>query len=302
MSTREERARAAVAPIAEEYPFAPHFHEVGGHGVHYLDEGPRDAPPALFLHGNPTWSFLWRDLVRRLSGGMRCVAPDHLGCGLSDRPRDFPYTLEAHAGVVEQLVLDLDLRDLTLVVHDWGGAIGMGFAVRHPERVARLVITNTAAFRSTRIPLRIAACRLPVLGRLAVVGLNGFARAATVMAVERPLPPIVRRGFLLPYRRPRDRAAIHHFVRDIPMRPSHPSWDFLGEIEAGLATLSDRPACILWGERDWCFSPAFREEWQRRLPGAEVHRFEDAGHFVLEDAGAAALDAAESFLATPALR
>ena len=280
-------ARARLAPIAEEYPFTPRFllAEQGGVAQHYVDEGPRDGEVLLFLHGNPTWSFAWRTAIRRLSGRYRCIALDHVGCGLSDKPEDYPYRLEQHARNVERLVLELGLRDITLVLHDWGGAIGMGFARRHPDRVRRLVLSNTAAFPNPRIPLRIAVCRTPVFGKLAVRGLNAFARAATFMAVERPLPPAVKRGYLLPYDSWEARIATHAFVEDIPMSAEHPSWDELSAIAAALGDFADRPTALLWGERDWCFTPRFRAEWEERFPDAEAHRFAEAGHYVLEDAG-----------------
>jgi haloalkane dehalogenase len=238
----------------------------------------------LFVHGNPTWSFYWRRLISAISGTHRAVAPDHLGCGLSDKPQDAPYRLADHVDALERLVLTLDLRDITLVVHDWGGAIGMGVAVRHPDRFARFVVCNTAAFPSRAIPLRIAACRLPGFGSFAVRGLNGFAGAAVFMATERGLDPVTRSGYLAPYDSWAHRVAVHRFVQDIPMDSSHPSWGTLHTIADGLATLRDRPMKLLWGEKDWCFTPAFREEWERRFPEAVSHRFTEAGHYVIEDA------------------
>lgn len=286
-----------VAPAWRSlYPFESHFLRVGAHALHYLDEGPRDAPALLLLHGNPTWSFHWREAVARFRGRYRVVAPDHMGCGLSDKPQHWSYRLADHVLNLERLVLELDLRDVTLAVHDWGGAIGMGFATRHSERIARLVVFNSAAFRSARLPLRIAICRLPLLGPLAVRGLNGFARAALHMATAQGLEPAVAQGLLAPYGSWADRIAILRFVEDIPMRPGHPSWSTLVEIEEGLERLRGKPMLILWGERDWCFTPAFREEWQRRFPEAEVHALRDAGHYVMEDARERVLEAMEGFL------
>ena len=275
---------AAAAPVlAELYPFEPHFHDHGDARQHFVDEGHAAAAPLLMLHGNPTWSFCWRRLIRAFRGEHRVVAPDHVGCGLSDKPQDYDYTLARHVENLERLVLGLDLRRITLVLHDWGGAIGMGFARRHPERVARLVLLNTAAFLSRNIPLRISICRVPVFGALAVRGLNGFARAATRLAVARPLPREVRRGYLLPYDSYANRIATLRFVQDIPLAPGHPSFPELEAIDRALVDFRDRPACIVWGERDWCFTPAFRAEWQRRLPEAEVHALDDAAHYVFED-------------------
>lgn len=282
------------------YPFESHFLTVDGHRLHYLDEGPRDAPAVVLLHGNPTWSFYWRDLVAALRGSHRVVALDHLGCGLSDKPQDWLYRLAGHVAHVERLVLDLGLEDVTLGLHDWGGAIGMGFARRHPGRVARLALFNTAAFPSAALPLRIAVCRIPGLGALAVRGLNAFALAATVMASVPGIHGAVRQGYLAPYGSWRDRIALHRFVQDIPMDPGHPSWAELLEIEAGLSGFADRPVLIVWGERDFCFTPSFREDWQRRFPAAEVHAFADAGHYVVEDATARVVPIVQAFLARSA--
>ena len=285
------------AGLADLYPFEGHwFEHPGGVRQHYLDEGPRSASPVLLLHGNPTWSFAWRRLVPTLADQHRVLAPDHVGCGLSDKPADYPYRLEQHIQNVERLVLDQDLENLTLVLHDWGGAIGMGFARRHPERVARLALMNTAAFLSQAIPLRISICRLPLFGTLAVRGLNGFARAATRMAVERPLTPEVRHGYLVPYDSFAHRVAVQRFVQDIPLAPSHPSYPELEAIDKSLSTFADRPVGLFWGERDWCFTPAFRQQWQARFPAAEVHRFPRAGHYLFEDAPDELAEALTGFL------
>jgi haloalkane dehalogenase len=296
---RAAAARALVAPFAAEYPFAPRFLDVGPGALHYVDEGPRDAAPLLCLHGNPSWSFLYRRLARELRDRHRVVAPDHLGCGLSDKPQGWSYRLADHVANLERLVEALDLRDITLVVHDWGGAIGFGMATRHPERVARLVILNTAAFPEGRMPLRIALCRTPVLGEALIRRCNAFALAAVRMAVVKHerMTPVVRRGFLAPYADAASRIAHWRFVQDIPMSPRHPSYATLEEIDAGIPRLADRPAAIYWGERDFCFTPAFRRMWERRLPGAEVHGIEDAGHYVLEDAHERILPWLRDFLA-----
>ncbi len=277
--------RAPLAGLEQEYPFGSHVLDLAGLGYHYLDEGPRDAEPLLFVHGNPTWSFHWRHLIRAFRDRYRCVAPDHIGCGLSDKPADYPYRLAQHSANLERLVDQLDLGRITLVVHDWGGPIGLGMAARSPARIARLVILNSAAFPGPA-PWRIRVCRTPLLGPVLVRGLNAFARLSTVMALEDSsrMTPRVRRGYLLPFGTYADRIAALRFVQDIPLSPSHPSWADLLAVESGLARLADKPACLIWGERDWCFTPAFREGFERRLPRARVHRAQSAGHFVVEDA------------------
>jgi cis-3-alkyl-4-acyloxetan-2-one decarboxylase len=277
-------AGAASDALRELYPFHTARLQLPGGAMSYVDEG--DGPPALLVHGNPTWSFYYRRLIAALRPAHRVIAPDHMGCGLSDKPQCYPYTLSTHVENLGRLVDALDLPQLDLVVHDWGGAIGMGWAVRNPARVRRIVVLNTAAFLSPRIPLRIAVCRTPVFGDLAVRGLNAFAGAAVRMAVERPLDPAVAAGLLAPYDSWANRVAIQRFVRDIPLAPRHPSWAVVDAIDRELAALRRHPMLILWGGRDWCFSDHFLAGWLERFPDAHAVRFDDAGHYVLEDAHA----------------
>ncbi|MCA9073510.1 MAG: alpha/beta fold hydrolase [Planctomycetaceae bacterium] len=279
-----------------EYPFAGHVLDIDGHAYHYLDEG--TGPVLLLVHGNPTWSFAWRHFVRALSPDYRCIAVDHIGCGLSDKPQDYGYTLANHVSNLTRLIEHLDLRNITLVGHDWGGCIGMGAAVASPERFTRFVLANTAAFRSQAIPLRIAVCRIPLLGALGVRGLNGFARAAITMAAHHHerMTPAVRSGYLAPYDSWANRIATHEFVRDIPLKPSHRSYHTLVEIEEGLSQFVDSPMLLVWGERDWCFTTDFLAEWQRRFPNAEVTRFPEASHYVFEDAREEMLEDLQAFL------
>lgn len=284
-------------PAAELFPWTSHTLSVDGGALHYLDEGPRDAPVMLCVHGNPTWSFYWRQLVQSFSDRYRVVVPDHIGCGRSDKPQDWPYRLDGHISNLVKLIEHLDLQNVTLVVHDWGGAIGMGAAGRTADRFKRFVVTNTAAFRSKQIPPSIASCRIPGFGALAVRGLNGFARAATFRTTVRPLTGAVKQGLLAPYDSWETRIATLRFVEDIPMKPSHPSYDTLVGVEDGLEQMGDRPMLLLWGEQDWCFTPAFRQEWQRRFPAAQVEAWDDVGHYVMEDAPDRVVQRMERFLA-----
>jgi|FLOH01.1.fsa_nt_gi cis-3-alkyl-4-acyloxetan-2-one decarboxylase len=296
-----DHARQATIPFRAEYDFSPHCFQASAGRMHYVDEGPRDAAPLLCIHGNPSWSFYYRRVVREFRGEHRVVAVDNLGCGLSDKPQDWSYRLEDHVENLCALVLALDLKNITLVLHDWGGAIGMGFAVRHPDRVARIVLGNTSAFLIDRIPLRIAVCRWPVFGAIALRGFNGFALAATTMAVEKPMTPLVKRGFLAPYNSWHNRIAQHRFVLDIPMGPSHPTWDVIESIDSGLAQLAGKPIAIAWGMKDWCFSAVFLDGWKARFPTAEVLEIKDAGHYMWEDAHEVALPFLRSFLERHAL-
>lgn len=290
LADREAAARARLAPLRAEFPFAPRFFEhppgtvAAGALQHFVDEGPRTPGAVVFVHGNPTWSFAFRRSIAALRAERRCVAVDHLGCGLSDKPAHLPYRLETHVEALERLLLALGLARVALVLHDWGGPIGLGFARRHPEKIERLVLCNTAAFPlDGKLPLRLAACRWPVFGKLAVRGLNAFARGATWMAVAKPLAPLAKRGYLLPYDSWENRVATHEFVQDIPLGPRHPSWNELLAIEHALAGFRGLPVHLLWGMRDWVFTPRHLAEWQRRFPRAALERFEEAGHYLFED-------------------
>ncbi|MDX1965146.1 MAG: alpha/beta fold hydrolase [Pirellulales bacterium] len=270
------------------YPFESQGLTVEGHRWHYVDEGPRlaDTPTLVLVHGNPTWSFYWRNAITAWSTRYRVIAVDQLGCGLSDKPPDGPYRLADRVRQLGKFLTGLQLRHVTLIGHDWGGAIATGAALEHRDRVARLGLLNTGAFRSDKIPWRIAVCRWPIFGPLAVRGLNAFQIAAFSMAVEQRqnLTPLVRAGYAAPYGSWAERVAIQRFVEDIPLSPRHPSYAKLAEIEAGLPSLGDMPKLLIWGMRDWCFTPWFLEQFERVWPEAEVERIADAGHWVLEDA------------------
>ena len=185
------------------FPFERHYREIAGHRMHYVDEGAGE--PIVCVHGNPTWSFYYRDIVRNFRETHRVVAVDHVGCGLSDKPGDdaYPYRLARRVDDLEQLLDALELTEnVTLVVHDWGGMIGSAVACRKPERIARMVILNTGAFlnpKGKRIPKRLATIRNTPFGSLLVQGGNAFARAATRMAVVNPMSRAVRRAYVAPY-------------------------------------------------------------------------------------------------------
>lgn len=282
--------------FADEYPFASHYLNGDGVRMHYIDEGAGET--LLCVHGNPTWSFAWRNFVKQLSPRYRVIAVDHVGCGFSDKPQDYPYTLAQHITNLKRLITTLDLQQITLIAHDWGGAIGMGAAGELPDRFSRFVLSNTAAFRSRRIPYRIAVCRWPLLGPLGVRGLNLFSRAALTMAVNHPerMTRAIQAGYVAPYNNWANRVAVQRFVQDIPLSPSHPSYATLTRVEEGLAQFRRHPMLLAWGERDWCFTPKFRAEFQERFPQAEVFPIPDAGHYVFEDAPERLIPRVELFL------
>lgn len=255
--------------------------------MHYVDEGPRDlgASTLLFVHGNPTWSFHWRRLIVANRDMYRCVAPDHLGCGLSDlQPQ--PLRLADHIDNLVRLVESLDLQRVTLVAQDWGGAIGLGALLRTRDRFERIVLFNTGAFQPWFIPLRIRVCRWPIMGQLALQGANAFSLAALRMTLARTnqLDPAIAAGYLAPYNSWRRRSAVYQFVKDIPLSAAHPTWQTLGEIEAALPTLANMPQLLVWGMRDWCFTPECLDKFVAAWPAAETHPLADVGHWVVEDA------------------
>jgi cis-3-alkyl-4-acyloxetan-2-one decarboxylase len=281
--------------FADEYPFRSHWIRVGKYTLHYVDEG--TGPILLMSHGNPTWSFAWRRLIRDLSSDFRVIAVDHLGCGFSQKPQDrSDYVLCRHVQRMRALVETLELQQVTLFGHDWGGAIGMGCAAGIPDRFQRFVLMNTAAFRSQQIPRRISACRIPVLGRIGVQGLNLFARMALRMAVEKPMPRAARLGFIAPYDCWQHRIAVHEFVQDIPLHAAHPSYQTLTDIEQQLGHFQHHPMLLIWGMKDWCFTPAFFNEFCQRFPTAEQFPIPDAGHYVFEDAHQEILPRVREFL------
>lgn len=285
-------------PWRELYPFESHSIDVGIGRVNYVDEGPRDAPPLLMVHGNPTWSFHWRELIAALKDRFRCVAIDHLGCGLSAKPQR-ALRLTDHIDHLTQLIDQLELRDVTLIAQDWGGAIGLGSMLRRADSLSRIVLFNTGAFPPPYIPHRIAACRWPVVGRLAVQGLNLFTRAALSMTLTRHdrLSPKVAAGYLATTDTWANRRQTYEFVADIPRSERHPTWQALADIERKLPTLADRPALLVWGMQDWCFRPDCLDRFIAAWPRAEVHRLADVGHWVVEDAPDEALRLVEAFLA-----
>lgn len=282
------------------YPFEPKTFDRNGLKMNYVDEGQGD--PVVMVHGNPTWSFYYRELIKGLSGQCRTIAPDHIGCGLSDKPgKDrYDYRLKSRIDDLEALLEHLGIREkITLVIHDWGGAIGMGYAVRHPERVARLVVLNTAAFglpKGKSFPMALRPARFMKAAQWLILKFNAFAGIAAWTASKQGLSSEVRAAYLAPYDTPEHRIATLEFVKDIPLGPKDPSYGTLRNIHKGLAHFRQTPSVICWGMKDFVFDKAFLRQWKLELPSAEVYTFEKAGHYVLEDAGPQILNIVKLFL------
>ena len=261
------------------YPFASRFAEAEGARVHYADEG--EGPPLLLLHGNPTWSFLYRDVIRGLSDRFRCIAVDLPGFGLSQPPPGYGFTPAEHASVLERFVTRLDLTGVTMMVQDWGGPIGFAAATRHPDRFERFVIGNTWAWPKADLGTQ-AFSRLlggPV-GRRLILHRNLFVERILPRGVRlRRLPEEVMAAYRGPFPTPASRWPTAVFPREIlGSRP------FLAEVERGLGALRDRPALLVWPTRDVAFREPERRRWEAIFPDHRTVLLHGAGHYIQEDA------------------
>lgn len=268
----------------ELFPFESQFCELDSNRMHFVREG--KGPPLLMVHGNPTWSFYWREMIQVFRSRFTCIAIDHLGMGLSDKPQDYPYCLQRHTQNLVDFIRQHKLTEIHLVVHDWGGAIGLGAAVQLPGLISKIVITNTGAFPPLYIPTRISICRIPVLGNWLLRGLNVFPRAANKMATTQKggLPEAIAAGLNSPYDSWPNRVGIKNFVFDIPSNKDHKTWAVLAKLEKNLAILADKPIQLIWGMQDWCFRAECLEKFQQIFESARVKKIESAGHYVVEDA------------------
>ncbi|MFW2331334.1 MAG: alpha/beta fold hydrolase [Nitrospinota bacterium] len=275
--------------------------KLGSVSLSYVNEGLENKPAIVMLHGNPTWSFYYRALINQFKDRFHVIVPDHVGCGLSDKPADYPYTLKRRVDDIETLIEHLNLKDIILVGHDWGVAIGAGYAVRNPSNIKKLVIFNGAAFCSDFIPFRIKLLRSSLAGSILIRKLNLFLNLA--------LPPVgmatskkslfsdeILRGYRYPYRSYQDRVAIDQFVQDIPMSEIDRSYLTLKDIESKLESLRTVKSLILWGGDDWCFNRYFYERWLTIFSNLEAHYIQGAGHFVVEDATDYLIEKMEQFL------
>jgi haloalkane dehalogenase len=264
--------------------------------MHYVDEG--TGAPVLMVHGNPTWSFHYRKLVEGLRTSYRCIAPDHIGCGLSDKPRNWSYSILAHVDNLCELVETLDLRDATLVVQDWGGPIGYLAALRHPDRFRRFVVFNTGVFLLP-LPKRLTCLRLPLWGPLVIRGFNGLLRAGLVTN-RKHFSGDVRAGYLAPYDSWAHRVAIMRFVQEIPLSKSHPNRTLIAQIERNIHDLARRPHLVVWGLDDPVFHRGYLDAWRERIPDAEVHGIENASHWVVDEAHERVRSLVQAFLSRTA--
>lgn len=270
--------------------------------MHYLDEGPKNGPVVLMVHGNPTWSFYYRNLVLELRDRYRCIVPDHIGCGLSDKPDadTYPYTLARRISDLGALMQNIQATTpIHLIVHDWGGMIGFGWAADKPEQIASMVIANTAAFplpAEKKLPAALWLVRNTWLGALLVQGLNAFSGMAARVAFKKPVSAEVRNAYTGPYDSWANRIATLRFVQDIPLGPGDPGYNIIQQTEARLSEFADKPSLLAWGEKDFVFDLHFLRKWKRIFPQAEVLSYPDCGHYIFEDAGQPLTRAVGDFL------
>ena len=286
-----------------DFPFEPQtFVHPNGLAQSYLDEGPRDGEVIVMLHGNPSWSYYWRHLVLGLRDHYRCIVPDHIGMGLSDKPDDaqYTYTLQSRIDDLDRLLAHLGVTGpVTLAVHDWGGMIGFGWALPHRERIKRLVVLNTSAFplpAAKRMPLRLRMGRDSRLGGWLIRRFNLFARGAAWIGTRRSLPREVRQAYTGVYDGWAQAISTLRFMQDIPLAPGDRAWPLVEASAKTLPEYADRPVLLGWGLRDFVFDRHFLEGFQRALPNAEQHVFADAGHYVLEDKHEILVPAIRAFL------
>lgn len=287
--------------FAHLYPYEPNFITSHGLQYHYVDQG--RGEPILMVHGNPTWSFYFRSQIDALSNQYRVIVPDHMGCGLSDNPTasQYDYNLQSRVDDLSNLMHHINLKQpITLLLHDWGGMIGLAWAMDHLEKIGRIIITNTAGFfppKDKTIPLRLRLIRTahPIMDWM-VLRLNLFSRAALYMAPKKPLSPAVQAGLTAPYDAPHRRLATLKFVQDIPLSPDDPSGPIVARVEAKLEKMKNIPSLLLWGAHDFVFDKDYFDEWRRRWPQAEWHWFDDAGHYLFEDIPDKIADTIKAFL------
>ncbi len=277
-----------------EWPYTPRWFDTPQGRLHYVDEGSRTAPAVVMVHGNPTWGYLYRRFIAAVAeAGYRAVVMDHLGFGRSDKPGDSKlYSIAAHADRCEALLESLNLTDATLVVQDWGGPIGLSWASRHPERVARLFVLNTFFRRppsSVPLPFMLKLFRTPLVGECLVKGLHAFVRGFLFRAgLHDPtrLTATDRAAYLAPHPSWESRTGILAFPRQIPAGPEGVVSDFVAREGDRLEqAFSEKPVKIVWPMQDVAFGPEMLENmWLQAFPLADVTRIEAAGHYIQEDA------------------
>lgn len=285
------------------YPFQGKYLDLTDIKIHYLDEG--SGNPVVMLHGNPTWSIYYRNLVNELKGNFRCIVPDYVGCGLSDKPDDesYEYSLDQRINDLEMLLQYLKIdKNITLIMHDWGAMIGMGYALRHPKSIKKLVIMNSFAFtipEDKKLPMSMRFFRNTQIGSAFLRHFNIFTSIYSVGGTTRTLlDNQVRETYQIPYNSQQNRIALQRFMEDMPISGEENSYELAKEIEEKLHKFNKTPSLICWGMKDNLFDEDFLEEWKKHLPQATIKTFDDCGHYILEDASNEVINLINQFLHT----
>lgn len=262
--------------LKKQFPYQSRFFQVGRQKIHYIDEG--FGPVVLMMHSCPFWSFEFRALIADLSRDHRVIAMDQMGFGLSDKPEDYDYRLETHANHVDSFVHALGLKKFSMILHGRGATIGMAYAVRHPDDISGFVTFNAQAFSEFTLPFGLQICRLKWIGAKILMLLNIFGRDI------KHLPPEVREKYIDPVPGVNCRLPLQRFIEDIPCVPEDLSAQTMFTIENALWLLLEKPACIIWAEKDWLYKKSDRDRWRKYFPKAEYHTLKDAGRCITEDA------------------
>ncbi|MEL6673017.1 MAG: alpha/beta fold hydrolase [Bacteroidota bacterium] len=278
----------------QAYPFTSQWVRLPEGRMHYADEGKGEV--VLFIHGTPAWSFLYRTYIRQLSTRFRCIAPDHLGFGLSDKPPGIDYRPKAQAKRLAHFIEELNLTGITLVVHDFGGPIGLGAAMDIPDRIKRVVMFNTWLWETASLPAVVKIDRLVSsrLGRWLYVNLNFSPRFLLKkgFAHKQKLTGKLHQAYLGPFPHRQSREGVYGLAKGLK---GDSVW--YASLWKRLDTLAEKPWLILWGMKDEFITPDFLKTWKKALPSVEVHTYE-VGHFVQEEAPQETMEQIAAFLRT----
>jgi pimeloyl-ACP methyl ester carboxylesterase len=282
---------------AQEYPFEPHQFTIGSHKMHYVDVG--TGPVVLLVHGTPAWSFLYRRQIKALSAHFRCIAVDHIGFGLSDKPAEAPYSPAWHSDNLEKLVDHLQLREITLVVHDFGGPIGLSMAIRRPERIDRIVLLNTWLWETASSPAAQKVDRIirSALGRFLYLRMNASPKLLlkSAFADKRKLTKAIHRYYIKVFPDKASRHGLLGLARNLVGAS-----DWYGAQWQQIDRIAEKPCLIFWGMQDQFIGPDYLARWEGRLRNVrQIIRAEAAGHFVQEEAGDELSQAIAAFMASP---
>ncbi|MBD3343151.1 MAG: alpha/beta fold hydrolase [Candidatus Lokiarchaeota archaeon] len=275
------------------FPFKPNYVKVNGFQMHYVDEG--EGEIIVCLHGMPTWGYLYRNFIRKLSKSYRLIVPDQMGFGKSDVPQDKPYILKQHINNLKAFVEILNLKDIALIVQDWGGPIGIGYAVDNPDNVKRLIIMNTSigVMKENVKPWYYSMEKRGIYDKF-IKNIGGIMKMG--INNKEKITPTLLEAYEAPF--PNDESYIGALAwpKDIPVGKSHPSAESMLHIRENLDNLENKPKILIWGLKDPIFPPMLIEWWNKIYPGIETHKIEEASHFLQEDSPKEIIEIIKRFL------